>query len=60
MISANPDFLNATDVYTTLESSIIEPLQDHRAKVIDVSIESCPIGFPLVNDTCVCYTSNNL
>ena len=53
-LSANPDLLNATDIYATLESSIINPLQDHHAKIINVNIESCPIGFPLVNNTCVC------
>ena len=53
-LRANPDLLNATDVYATLEGSYIEPLHDHNAKVINVTIESCPIGFPLVNNTCVC------
>ena len=58
-LNANPDFLNATNIYATLESSIIDPLQDHRAKVIDVTIESCPIGFILVNDTCICRSELN-
>ena len=58
-LTANPDFLNATNIYATLESSIIDPLQDHRAKVINVTIESCPIGFPLVNYTCVCRSELN-
>ena len=58
-LSVNPVFLNATNIYATLENSIIDPLQDHRAKVINVNIESCPIGFPLMNDTCVCRSELN-
>ena len=58
-LSANPDLLNATDIYVTLETSIIDPLLDHQAKVIHVTIDSCPIGFPLVNNTCVCRSELN-
>ena len=39
--------LNTTQVHATLETSI-------RDKVIYVTIKPCPIGFPLVNDACVC------
>ena len=46
--------LNTTEVYVTLKSSISEPSSDPRHKVIKVSIESCPIGFPLEKETCVC------
>ena len=59
-LSGNPDLLNATNIYATLETSIIDPLQDHYAKVIHVIIDSCPIGFPLVNDTCVCRSELNI
>ena len=47
--------LNTTQVYITLEKSI-KPLYDPFAKVIDITIQSCPIGFPLdiKNNTCVC------
>ena len=45
--------LDTTQVYITLQNSI-EPLYDPYAKVIDVTIESCPIGFSLVNGICVC------
>ena len=58
-LTANPYLLNATNIYATLENSIIDPLKDHRAKVIHVTIESCPIGFPLMNDTCVCRSELN-
>ena len=58
-LTANPDLLNATVIYATLENSIIGPLQDHQAKVINVTIESCPIGLLLVNDTCVCRSELN-
>ena len=53
-LSANPDLINATDIYATLESSIVDPLHNSQAKVISITIDSCPIGFPLLNDTCVC------
>ena len=54
----NPS-LNTLKVYVTLESSISEPSSDHLAKVIKVNIESCPIGFPLEKDTCVCRSELN-
>ena len=57
-LSANY-LLNATNIYATLETSIIKPLQDQHAKIIHVTIESCPIGFQLVNDTCVCRSELN-
>ena len=53
-ITANSS-LNTTQVYVTLEKSI-KPLYDTFAKVIDIIIQSCPIGFPLdiTNNTCAC------
>ena len=50
--------LNTTTIYVTIESSI-EPSSDLLVKVIEVNIEFCPIGFPLVNDTCVCRSELN-
>ena len=46
--------LNTTQVYATLNNSISECLQDPYAKLIEVTIESCPNGFPLDKGTCVC------
>ena len=57
-VYANPESVNATEISVTLESSI-KPLSDPRAKVVKVSIESCPTGFPLVNDTCICRSELN-
>ena len=53
-VTANSS-LNTTQVYVTLKKSI-KPLYDPFAKVIDIIIQSCPIGFPLdiTNNTCVC------
>ena len=51
--------LNTTQVYVTLESSISDPSSDDFAKVLEVTIESCPIGFPLVKDTCICNPQLN-
>ena len=53
-VTANTS-LNTTQLYVTLEKSI-KPLYDPFAKVIDITIQSCPIGFPLdiKNNTCVC------
>ena len=51
--------LNTIQVYATLKSSINEPLHDPYAKVIEVTIEPCPNGYPLVNDTCVCRPELN-
>ena len=56
-LRANPS-LNTTQIYVTIESSI-EPSSDLLVKVIEVNIEFCPIGFPLVNDTCVCRSELN-
>ena len=39
--------MNTTEVHAALETS-------KNDKVINVIIKSCPIGFPLVNDACVC------
>ena len=58
-LKANP-LLNTTQVYVTLESSISDPSSDDFAKVLEVTIESCPIGFPLVKDTCICNPQLNL
>ena len=55
---ANPS-LNTTQVYVTLDSSISEPSSDVYAKVIEVSIKSCPFGYPLLNDTCSCSSKLN-
>ena len=54
----NPS-LNTTQVYVTLDSSISEPSSDPLAKVIEVNIESCPIGYPLVNNACSCRSEFN-
>ena len=51
--------LNTIQVYATLQSSINEPLHDPYAKVIEVTIEPCPNGYPKVNDTCVCRPELN-
>ena len=51
--------LNTTQVYATLESSINEPLYDPYAKLIEVTIVPCPIGFPLVNGKCACRRELN-
>ena len=48
-----------TQVYVTLKNSIHEPLYDPYTKVIEVAIESCPNGYPLVNDICVCRSELN-
>ena len=52
--------LNTSQVYVALESSISEPWSDDYAKLIEVNIESCPIGFSLEKDTCVCKFEINL
>ena len=52
--------LNTTQVYVTLKSSISKPSSDPRHKVIKVNIESCPLGFPLEKETCVCRSELNL
>ena len=51
--------LNTTQVYVTLKSSVSKPLSDPLAKVVEVKIESCPTGFPLVKDTCICSPELN-
>ena len=51
--------LNTTQVYATLNSLISDYLCDLFVKVIEVTIEPCPNGFPLVNDTCVCRPELN-
>ena len=57
-LRANPS-LNTTQVYVTLDSSIIEHSSDVYVKVIEVSIKSCPIGYPLLNDVCSCRSELN-
>ena len=57
-LTANPS-LNTTKVYVTLEGFISEPLSEVHPIFIDISIESCPIGYPLVNDTCSCRSELN-
>ena len=52
--------LDTTQVNTTLETSISEPLNDPYTKVIEVTIEPCPNGYPLVNGICVCRPELNL
>ena len=48
--------LNTTQVYATLNDSISEPLYDPYSKVLEVTIDSCPNGYPFKNGTCVCRT----
>ena len=53
--------LNTTQVFITLES-IKDNLYDGYdppAKAIEIIVESCPVGFPLVNSTCVCRSELN-
>ena len=52
-------YLNTTQVYVTLERSVSKPLSDALAKIIEVTTESCPTGFPLVKDTCICSPELN-
>ena len=49
--------LNTAQIYAKLESSISKL---SLTKVIDVTIESCPIGFMLGKDACVCTHELNL
>ena len=46
--------LNTTQVYATLNTLTSKPLYDPYVKVIEVIIEPCPKGFPLVNGKCAC------
>ena len=57
-LTANPS-LNTTNVYVTHEGLISELISDGYDKVIEVTIESCPIGYPLVNDACICRSELN-
>ena len=57
-IRINPS-LNTAQVYATLNSSMIKPLHDTYAKVLEVTIEPCPIGFQLVNGICICRPELN-
>ena len=57
-ITANPS-LNTSKVYVTVERLLSRLSPDDYAKVIEVSIESCPIGFPLPNDVCSCRAELN-
>ena len=55
-LTANPS-IKTTRVRAILQRSISEHfyhLYEHYDKVINVNIESCPIGYPLVNDICIC------
>ena len=55
-LSANPDLLSLTTINVTYKNSIDESFHDFQAKVIDITIKSCPIGYPLdiTNNTCAC------
>ena len=57
-LTANPS-LNTTKVYVKSEGLVSELSSDGHAKVIEVNIESCPIGYPLVNDACTCRSELN-
>ena len=57
-LTANPS-LNTTKVYVRVEGLISEVIPYDYDKVIDISIESCPIGYPLVNDACSCKSELN-
>ena len=57
-LKINPS-LNTTQVYATLNNSISEPFIDPYGKVIEVAIESCPIGYQLVNGICICRPELN-
>ena len=57
VLKVNDTSVHAAKVYATLAiKSPIEPLYNNFAKIIEVNIDSCPIGFPLdlKNGTCVC------
>ena len=59
-LRTNPS-LSTTQVYATLNSSIFEHLYDDPyVKVIEVTIEPCPNGYPLVSDTCICRSELHL
>ena len=57
-LTANPS-LNTTNVDVTLEGFITEFSSEAYFIFIDISIESCPIGYPLINDTCSCRSELN-
>ena len=57
-LTANPS-LNTSKVYVTLANLLSELSPDDNAKVIEVSIESCPIGFPFLNNVCSCRSELN-
>ena len=59
-LKAKPS-LNTTQVYVTSEGLISELSSNdiHYVKVIEVNIESCPIGFPLINNACSCRSELN-
>ena len=57
VLKVNDTSVRATKVYATLGiESPIEPFYNNLAKIIEIYIDSCPIGFPLdlKNGTCVC------
>ena len=51
--------LSTLQVYATLNNSFSRHLYDPSAKVIEVTIEPCPNGYPLVNGTCICRPELN-
>ena len=57
-LTANPS-LNTTKVYVRVEGFISEFSSEVHPIFIDISIESCPIGYPLVNDACSCRSELN-
>ena len=42
-----------------LKQSIDESYHEFQAKVIDITIKSCPIGYPLINGACTCRSELN-
>ena len=59
-LAVNPS-LNTTKIYVILEGLVNGFLFDDYDKNIniEVSIESCPVGYPLVNDACSCRSELN-
>ena len=51
--------LSTIQVYATLNNSFSEPFYDPYVKVIEITIEPCPNGYPLVNGTCICRPELN-
>ena len=57
-LRANPS-LNTTQVHVTHEGLISGLLFHGYSKIIEVSIKSCPIGYPLINNACSCRSELN-